>query len=115
MTITQADREAAGEFLRSDGCPLNAKMTIHPRALIEAFARHREAAEREAMERALKALKSAKYSPAPYTDGVKAIRAHYAQSPPDIAGSLRKRCVGYGSGRDGGYRTRYDSGCDILG
>lgn len=74
-TIKQADREAAAAFVRSDDCPITAKMTMRPDPLAEAFARHREAAEREALERALKALKSAQYSPAPYTDGVKAIRA----------------------------------------
>jgi len=51
-TIKQADREAAAAFVRSDDCPITAKMTMRPDPLAEAFARHREAAEREALERA---------------------------------------------------------------
>lgn len=84
MTVTQADREAAGAFLRSDDCPLNAKMTIHPRALIEAFARHRECAREQAMNDALAALKTVQYSPAPYTDGVKAICTRFLHPADEV-------------------------------
>lgn len=83
MKIEQVDREAAGAYLRSEDCPLNAKMTIKPQALIEAFARHRIQAREQAMNDALTALKSVQYSPAPYTDGMKAIRARFLR-PGDV-------------------------------
>lgn len=43
--VTQADRERAAEFFRSDACPLSVKMTLgyDPSPLILAFAAHREA------------------------------------------------------------------------
>lgn len=81
-TIKQADREAAADWnIECKWC--SEYEGDYEADLAEAFARHREAAEREALERALKALKSAKYSPAPYTDGVKAIRALCPTPRPD--------------------------------
>lgn len=62
-TITDADRDAAAPFL---WCM---DFATH-QELMEVFARHREAA----LEEAARAFKSAQYSPAPYTDGMKALR-----------------------------------------
>ena len=84
MKIEQVDREAAGAYLRSDDCPATVKMTIKPQALIEAFARHRIQALEQAMNDAVTALKSVQYSPAPYTDGVKAIRARFLQPADEV-------------------------------
>jgi len=47
-------------------------------------ARHRIQAREQAMNGAMTALKSVQYSPAPYTDGVKAIRARFLQPADEV-------------------------------
>ena len=85
MKIEQVDRDAA-----ADGSPCvlgfraiirAGKMDDNP--VVQAFARHRIQARDQAMNDALTALKSVQYSPAPYTDGVKAIRDRFLQ-PGDV-------------------------------
>jgi len=83
MTITQADREAAASayFAWISGNPvIPGKMRsgeADDHTMVQAFARHRECAREQAMNDALAALKTVQYSPAPYTDGVKAIRTRF--------------------------------------
>lgn len=68
-TITDADRAAAASvavLTEMRELILAGRADHHA----EIFARHREAA----LEDAARAFKSAQYSPAPYTDGMKALR-----------------------------------------
>lgn len=94
MKIEQVDREAAAElYLALDGDEVTpsivAEAARHRRGdydlfpAVLAFARHRIQAREQAMNDAMTALKSVQYSPAPYTDGVKAIRDRFLQ-PGDV-------------------------------
>ena len=88
-TIKQADREAAASayFAWISGNPVIPEKMCSGKAddhtMVQAFARHRECAREQAMNDALAALKTVQYSPAPYTDGVKAIRALCPTPRPD--------------------------------
>ena len=80
MKIEQVDREAAAEAYREFyGTPTTSD-DCRGDWLARRFARHRIQAREQAMNDALAALKSVQYSPAPYTDGMKAIRARFLQA-----------------------------------
>ena len=55
MTVTQADRDAAADWLAEDGLDWgycgDVRKGIHDHALAEAFTKHREDAERPLLER----------------------------------------------------------------
>lgn len=52
MKVTEEDVDAAATFMRRDDVGFAAKVTIVPAVLAEAFAAHRQSAERRALERA---------------------------------------------------------------
>lgn len=71
VTITDADRARLRRYMVERArLAFGGTTAPHADLLLETFARHREAA----LEEAARAFKSAQYSPAPYTDGMKALR-----------------------------------------